>query len=508
MTQAAKLGLVGVPPTLRIGAGNPEALKYGRMWEHPEYRQVAPGEDLAALFLRVARPKAGAQVVDFGCGTGRGAVMLALLGLLKVTMVDFVRNCLDPGVRDMLGPRGDVLTFLKHDLEQPLPIHSQFGFCTDLMEHIPPDRVDRVLDNILKASQHVFFSIATKADVCGQLIGEPLHLTVRPAAWWREQFAKRDCVVHWAQDDEGALGRLLIYVTAWVSGEDLTKSGVLNVEEREIVEHVKHNIAQGWAQAMPHDPNDFECVVLGGGPSMATCEDDIKAKRAAGMKLITLNGAYHWALDHGLTPSAQIIVDAREFNKRFTKPVVDTCVYLLASQCHPAVFEGLPKDRTYLWHTNPEPIRALLDAQYDLWQSIPGGSTVLLRAIPLMRMLGYSKFHLYGCDSCVAPEDVTRHHAYAQPENDGGIVLPVTLSDGRIFYANPWMVSQAQEFVALIQRMGDLFDLAIYGDGLLAHILTTGAALPEPGPVLSEVVPGEDLQTSLIATRGEEPNGP
>lgn len=486
MTQAAYVGIAGAPPVLRVDNGNPEAIKYGKMWEHPEYRECAPGERLAETFLKIAHPAAGAECIDFGCGTGRGGVMLALLGLLRVTMVDFVRNSLDPGVREKLGEQNlAVLRFLKHDLEQPLPIHAPYGFCVDVMEHIPPDRVDRVLDNVLKAAQHVFFSIATTADVCGQLIGEPLHLTVQPAAWWREQFAKRDCEVHWMQEDDGQLGRLLIYVSAWAPGEKIVNAGVLNVEESEIRKNVAHNIAQGWTQAIPHGSNDLECIILGGGPSMAAFEDDIRAKRAAGMKLLTLNGAYNWALDHGLTPSAQIIVDAREFNKRFTKPIVDGCAYLIASQCHPAVFEGLPKDRTYLWHVASDPIKDLLDAQYDYWQSIPGGSSVLLRAIPLMRMLGYSKFHLYGCDSCVPKDDVKRHHAYAQLENDAGVSLPVTLSSGRIFYAHPWMISQAQEFITLIQRMGDVFDLEIYGDGLLAHILETGASLPEPAELTS-----------------------
>jgi hypothetical protein len=40
----------------------------------------------------------------------------------------------------------------------------------------------------------------------------------------------------------------------------------------------------------------------------------------------------------------------------------------------------------------------------------------VLRAFPLLRMLGYTQFHVFGFDSCVQ-EDGT-HHAYPQPEND------------------------------------------------------------------------------------------
>jgi 2-polyprenyl-3-methyl-5-hydroxy-6-metoxy-1,4-benzoquinol methylase len=462
------------PPVVKVRQGNPEAVKYGKLWNMEEYRKVAPGESLATTFLRQARPKAGASVIDFGCGTGRGGLMLAVLGRLKVTMVDFVSNCLDPEITEALTTQADMLNFVKLDLEEPIPINAQYGFCTDVMEHIPPQRTERVLDNILRAAQHVFFSISTTEDVCGRLIGEPLHLTVQPYQWWLEQFAKREAVVHWASEQDG---HGLFYVSAWSAGTDITAAGVLNTEDEQIRANVRHNIAQGWEQVRPHVANDFETLILGGGPSLGEFEQEIKQRRANGAKLVTLNGAYNWAIENGLVPSAQIIVDARPFNARFTKPVLDSCRYLIASQCDPAVFEGLPKDRTYIWHTNPALIKDDLNAQYEGWYSVPGGSTVLLRAIPLMRMLGYRMFHLYGCDSCLKGE---RHHAYSQPENDNGLTVPVTVNPGgRMFYCKPWMISQAQEMMDLIKFLSDEVELEIHGDGLLKHILEVGASLDD-----------------------------
>ena len=46
---------------------------------------------------------------------------------------------------------------------------------------------------------------------------------------------------------------------------------------------------------------------------------------------------------------------------------------------------------------------------------------------------------------------------------------------GKIFNCNPWMISQAQEFIDLIRMLGDEIELNIYG-GLLRHILGTGAS--------------------------------
>lgn len=470
-------GFEGMPVKTEVRKGNPEAEKYGKMWERDEYRAVSPGEGLAAQFLQVARPKAGSEVIDFGCGTGRGALMLAILGGLRVTMVDFVRNCLDEDVRNALTTQAHVLRFVKADLEERLPVAAEYGFCCDVMEHIPTDRVDRVLANVLAAAQHVFFNISTVDDSCGKLIGESLHLTVKPMAWWAEKFAALGCAVHWAIDRPDSC---LFYVSAWQSGQAVVEAGFpLNTADETIREQVRRNVAGDWQTVHPYATNDLEVMILGGGPSMFSQLGKIRAMREAGAKLVTLNGAYNWALEHGITPSATIVCDAREFNKRFVRPVVDGCKYLIASQCHPAVLDGLPKDRTLLWHTTAEYVADILSARYEISFPVPGGSTVLLRAIPLMRMLGYRKFHLFGCDSCVAVVDGkgTVHHGYEQVENDPDTVFPVVVNGagGRVFGCTAWMFSQAQEFIDLIRGLGDVFELEVHGDGLLAYILEHAA---------------------------------
>jgi len=465
----------GYAPEVKVTPGNPEAQKYGRMWEKPEYRAMAPGEFFATMFLLTANPARGSKVIDFGCGTGRGGAKLAQAGL-NVTMLDFVRNSLDPAVKEIVDGPDPKLYFIKADLEKPIPLQAEYGYCTDVMEHIPPDKVGVVLDNILKAAQHVWFSIAMFDDACGQMIGETLHLSVHPFEWWKEQFAARDCAIKWSKDDLGKYAHF--YVSAWQDGKAIVEHGVLNTEQEQIRTNVRHSCEQCWTPCQPHEQNDFECMILGGGPSMAAFEEEIKQNRADGVKLLTLNGAYNWAVRHGITPSAQIVVDARAFNARFVDPVVDGCKYLISSQCDPSVFENLPKDRTFIWHTSAEMISDILQEFYPIqYWTIPGGSTVLLRAIPLMRMLGYRKFILYGCDSCLTGDD---HHAYEQKENDTELVLPVIVNPGgRLFHCHTWMISQAHEFLDLIKYLGNEIELDMKGDGLLSHILQVGAEQAE-----------------------------
>jgi hypothetical protein len=170
-------------------------------------------------------------------------------------------------------------------------------------------------------------------------------------------------------------------------------------------------------------------------------------------------------------PSAYVMVDAREFNARFVEKVIPDCKYFIASQCHPSVFDKLPKERTYIWHTTAESINDLLAKEYKNWYPVPGGSTILLRTIPLFRMLGFRRFHLFGCDSCL--EDGA-HHAYEQKENDNQPVISVRIG-GKVFSCHPWMVSQAKEFIDLIGCIGDVIELEIYG-GMLHQILVDGAS--------------------------------
>jgi hypothetical protein len=306
--------------------------------------------------------------------------------------------------------------------------------------------------------------------VMGAAIGEPLHLTIQPMAWWVERLTALGAVIHWTREVDGACA---IYCSSWRDAAEVIR-GRVNTEDDVIDLQVLENIRNGWMQAVPHDRQNREVIVLAGGPSMRDHLDEIIRLRAEGCFLITVNGAYQWAIDAGLKVSMQIVLDAREFNARFTKPVMPDCRYLIASQVHPKALEGLPRERTYLWHTGgvSAEAEALVIERTGCFFPVPGGSTVVLRAIPLLRMLGFWRMHMFGFDSCVLPD---AHHAYSQPENDHEPVIPVTCG-GRTFECAPWMVSQASEFRDLVKFMGDEVELAVYGDGLIAQIIKTGAS--------------------------------
>lgn len=180
----------GLLPDMWRAPAPSEQQKYEQVWSFPEYRFLAPGEEAAEVFLRVA-PRGGQErIVDFGCGTGRGALKIHEAGH-PVLLVDFAYNCRDDAAR--------ALPFVLADLTEPMPVDGDIGFCTDVLEHIPPEQLDAVIKNIFACVPRCFFQISLVPDVMGGLIGHPLHLSVFSAAWWEEKFAGLGLAIRWSE---------------------------------------------------------------------------------------------------------------------------------------------------------------------------------------------------------------------------------------------------------------------------------------------------------------------
>lgn len=157
-----------------------EQAKYEAMWSLPVYRDLAPGEDHVRHMIALLSCYPGDTILDFGTGTGRAAQQLQDMGY-AVTGLDLAENCLDSGI--------DIP--LVHACLWSMPdITAKWGLCTDVMEHIPPEKVDEVLSGIAVRTDACYFAISVVHDNLGQLIGETLHMTVRSADWWHDTLKK------------------------------------------------------------------------------------------------------------------------------------------------------------------------------------------------------------------------------------------------------------------------------------------------------------------------------
>jgi hypothetical protein len=418
--------------------------QYEKLYAGTGYREFSPGETRVNDFRNLVKTTGDDVIIDFGCGTGRAAKQLGAIGL------DFVK-AIETDIE-----------FHQHDLRKPLPVRGTVGFCTDVMEHIATRDVKRVLKNIMSAVKKCYFQICTVPDEFG---GGALHLTVKPFWWWAKRMQEVGLVRYARQEKHHA-----IFVVGTQTVRELEKRLVLMEPEEVLRKNIIANMEAGYEEARPFQIQQTEVALLAGGPSLEQFD-------RPDLPIITVNGAYNWAVERGYKPKAQLIVDPRYWNKRFAHPAVEGCKYLIASQCHPGVAQSVPKDQVWLWHSGDvaAPVMRELGEEngHREWMAIFGGSTIMLRAFPLLAMLGLRKFHVWGFDSCLGERGV--HHAYAQPENDGDKTMDITVG-GRTFVCHPWMAVQAQEYVDLVKHMlPEDLEMVLYGNGLIAHILKTGA---------------------------------
>lgn len=159
--------------------------KYDLMWTYDSYRERSPGMRFLEDALQFLRPEPGSLFVDLGCGTGRVSAALDRRGH-HVTAVDISQDA----CREFTGPFVTACLWdLPHDLGK-----FRYGFCADVMEHIPTERVEKTLASIADHVETVYFQIANFECHEGDKIGHHLHLTVKPLDWWSDVLS-RDWVI-------------------------------------------------------------------------------------------------------------------------------------------------------------------------------------------------------------------------------------------------------------------------------------------------------------------------
>lgn len=172
---------------------------YREMWGVEAYQNFSPGLESIDFFENMADPQAGASILDAGCGSGKAALELERRGY-QVAMCDLIGEAVMPEARSIPFKQAVLwqsLGGLYQSLVQnrkPLTLRFDYVYCCDVLEHLPKEwtmlAVRRMMDI---AENGLFLSIAFLPDNFGLQIGQPLHLTVEPFTWWRDnlrQFGK------------------------------------------------------------------------------------------------------------------------------------------------------------------------------------------------------------------------------------------------------------------------------------------------------------------------------
>ena len=144
---------------------SPEYLEQNRMKHQTSECYGASGEKHAAKIQNLARKIGTEDILDYGCGKGTlGAAMT------------FDINEYDPCIPGKDSP----------------PDPADLVVCTDVMEHIEPEYLDAVLDDLKRLTKiGIYLNVAMYAALKHLPDGRNTHLIQEGREWWLPRLMKR-----------------------------------------------------------------------------------------------------------------------------------------------------------------------------------------------------------------------------------------------------------------------------------------------------------------------------
>lgn len=257
----------------------------------------------------------------------------------------------------------------------------------------------------------------------------------------------------------------------------------------ESMENVRVNVGRShpWFhnQCIVHDESaitETQMALVGGGPSLK----DTVGELINFAVVVACGSSHDWLQEHSpRVPKYCIVCDPDPAAANYLRRPHKDTTYLIASQCHSAVFDALEGHKIIMWHSWPigeadEAAKIFLNEHTPGWAAIGGGCTVGLRAISAAVMMGYSDLHFFGFDSCIAAGD--EHHAYpfVDPDNEFlGDIYDVRIGMGtvegprvKVYRVAGYQLAQAEHYKQTLMAYGGRFKSTFHGPGLLADLQT------------------------------------
>ena len=227
-----------------------------------------------------------------------------------------------------------------------------------------------------------------------------------------------------------------------------------------------------WRKSKKNAP----IAIAGGGPSIKYTVEELKHFKT----IIACGSSHDWLVEHEVSPHYCIILDPDIASSNYIRKPLVTCNYLVASCCHPKVFDLLKNYSVTRWHSaglEPEWFNKQW-AEHGMDGNkkplVGGGCTCGLRAITIAMLFGYRNLHFFGMDSNL-DLNTNQHHAYdfVDPETEHlGDVIEMRISEtGRIFNVAKYMMAQLWGFKELITGYSHLFDVTVHGDSIIYEFM-------------------------------------
>lgn len=207
-----------------------------------------------------------------------------------------------------------------------------------------------------------------------------------------------------------------------------------------------------------------EVAICGFGPSLVNTCERIK------QDVIACNGAHDYLISRGIVPTFGMFFDADRVIADFITPHPDVC-YLIASRCHPAVFEKLRGYKVVVWHCKGDACIDEMLGEAELMEPmVHGGSAGVTRAMFVGHAMGYRTFHIHGADSSYDGE--TTHVKKSLVEEELlSVWVKTDDGNGLWFKTTPQLAAQVEDWKTLAPQLDQIgARFVVHGHGLLPHI--------------------------------------
>jgi hypothetical protein len=218
-------------------------------------------------------------------------------------------------------------------------------------------------------------------------------------------------------------------------------------------QHVQHALSLGLPDLAQRVPRNERLTILANGPSA------LKAPLHG--QTLALNGAMGLFHNSGRVPTYWAGCDpqAHLADLLLDVPPQDT-VYLVASKCHPAVFEKLKGRQVLLWHLDEEAYFDLVQYRNPVWLAC----TITLCALELAERLGFGGSDVWGWDGCYLDG---KNHAVAQSHNaDHNCDVEIGARTFRTTHNWLFEALSASDRFEAVPR-----DVTLHGGGMIDHLL-------------------------------------
>lgn len=418
-------------------------------------------EDYGATGGRLA-PKVSSLMREYGCET------MLDYGCGKGTLVKLI-----PGARGY-DPA------LPEYAARPSP--ADLVVCSDVMEHIEPECLDEVLEDLRSLSRKiVFLVISCRAAYKNLPDGRNAHLIVQHQDWWMGKllpyfkpgpwFATKDELIFVGHplNEKRVVTKPALPAFSEHGTPTFAKRHDLFVAPSVSVEHIKSSCARGLPTLEIEDPVEGMLALCAYGPSLNNYIDELRVHP----DVMTVSGAHEVLVANGIRPRTHVEADAHAHKAQMTASAGDPTKYYLASRCHPDVFDNVmakAKDVTiwHLAHSKWEDDEARKTYPQSVF--VQGAVSVAGRALCVGMVLGYRNFELFGMD-CSFPWDESKsfeeqlQHAGKHPNPQD--VFRTDPIRGVAYYTTLQLFSTADQFLKVAQR-ATTCSFVIRGKGFLA----------------------------------------